>query len=434
MALTLAGGVAAAVLAGGASAQGLPPAGLGVNVPAPLLVPQPEADAVRDLDAARRAGVTRIRFVLPWRQLEPGGPGQLDTARLAVVDRFVDLARARGIEPLAVLLTTPDWARRPSTIETAPPVDAADLGRFSGRMAAHFRDRINAYQVWNEPNLVSFWGGFSDPAGYTQLLKAVHPAIKAVAPRATVLAAGVSPATDGHLSVSPVTFYAGVYAAGGKGSFDAAAAHPYTWGKPDAWTADVDGLHGLMTAYGDGAKPIWVTEDGISTAPIAPGTTEEGQRAYLLDALAKAAARPWVGPVIVYGLRDTGSPGDPFATFGLTRGDFSPKASYLALAAMVPPPVPVTPGAAPGSCRSTRRVTVTLRRLAGGERYVRVAVRVGAGRERVSRGRSLRTARVDLRGLGARRYRVRITARTARGRVVRLTRTYRACTVTTAAR
>ncbi len=433
VALSIAAAVAAATTAGGASAASFPPGGVGVNVPAPLLVPQSREDTVRDLDAAQRAGVTRVRFVLPWKQLEPTGPGQIDTAKLATVDRFVDLARARGIQPLAVLLTTPDWARRPFTIETAPPVDAADLGRFAGRMAAHFGDRIGAYQVWNEPDLLTFWGGPPDPAGYTALLKAVHPAIKAAAPNATVLAAGASPAADGLLSVSPVTFWSGVYAAGGKGSFDAAAAHPYTWGKPDAWTTDVDGLHDLMVRNGDGGKPIWITEDGISTAAAAPGTTEDGQRAYLLDAFDKARSRPWVGPVVVFGLRDTGSPGDPYATFGLLRGDFSPKPSYEALAAIQPPqPAPAAP--APTTCSSTRRVVVLLRRLPAGQRYVRVAVRIAGRPERVTTGRSLRTARVDLRGLGARRYRVRITARTAAGRTVRLTRTYRACTPAAAAR
>ncbi|MDO9409426.1 cellulase family glycosylhydrolase [Patulibacter sp.] len=425
VALSIAAIVAA--VAPAASAATFPRDGLGVNVPAPLLVPQSEADTVRDLDAAQQAGVTRVRFVLSWRQLEPGGPGLVDTGRLATVDRFVDLARARGIEPLPVLLTTPDWARRPFTIETAPPVDPADLGRFAGRMAAHFADRVGAYQVWNEPNLFAFWGGPSDPAGYTELLKAVYPAVKAVAPSAAVVTAGASPATDGLLSTSAVTYLEGIYAAGGKGFFDHAAAHPYTWGKPDAWTADVDGLHRLMVRNGDGEKRIWITEDGISTAAVAPGTTEEGQRDYLLDALAKAESRPWVGPVFVFGLRDTGGPGDPYATFGLLRGDFSPKVSYAALRAARPVPAPVVTVEGPAACRSTRRVTVTLRRLRGGERYVRVGVRVGTRAERVTAGRSLRTARVDLRGLGARRYRVRITARTTTGRVVRLTRTYRAC-------
>ncbi len=88
--------------------------------------------------------------------------------------------------------------------------------------------------------------------------------------------------------------------------------------------------------------------------------------------------------------------------------------------------------ATPKRCVSRRRVSVTLPRLRGraarADRFTRVTVKVGSRKAtttRLRRGR--RTAPVDLRGLRAGRVKVTITARTAKGRTVRLVRTYRTC-------
>ncbi len=87
--------------------------------------------------------------------------------------------------------------------------------------------------------------------------------------------------------------------------------------------------------------------------------------------------------------------------------------------------------AAPKRCKSRRNFTVTLPRLRGAarrDRYTRITVKVGKRRavtRRLKGGR--RSGRVDLRGLSAGRVKVTITGRTARGRTVRVVRTYRTC-------
>jgi plastocyanin len=108
-----------------------------------------------------------------------------------------------------------------------------------------------------------------------------------------------------------------------------------------------------------------------------------------------------------------------------------------------PAPTPSSPGApstpagsAPtaetrkGPCRSRRRFRIRLREPAGVDiKSARVVVngkRVTAVKRSVA-GRSRQTADVDLRGLRKGVYRVRITALTTRGKVLRGTRTYRTC-------
>ena len=59
-----------------------------------------------------------------------------------------------------------------------------------------------------------------NPAAYAQLLKATYPVIKAADPGATVVLGG--------LTGNDYPFLEGVYAAGGKGSFDAVGVHTDT--------------------------------------------------------------------------------------------------------------------------------------------------------------------------------------------------------------
>lgn len=68
---------------------------------------------------------------------------------------------------------------------------------------------------------------------YTELLKVAYPAIKAVQPTGTVIAAGLSPAFEHD---APPIFVNAMYAGGAKGSFDAMAMHPYVF--PGGLAAD----------------------------------------------------------------------------------------------------------------------------------------------------------------------------------------------------
>ncbi len=82
---------------------------------------------------------------------------------------------------------------------------------------------------------------------------------------------------------------------------------------------------------------------------------------------------------------------------------------------------------APKRCVSRRsfRLRLTPPR---GERFRSVTVYVGKRKARTVRGKALRSARIDLRGLPKGTVRVKVVARTARGRTVEQVRRYRTCT------
>jgi len=262
---------------------------------------------------------------------------------VALADRCVNLARSRGMDVLATLLWTPGWANGERD-QTTPPARARDYAWIARWVARHFRGRVAAWEVWNEPNDRSFWRG--NARRYVRLLRAAYPAIKAGDPGAAVVFGGVVH-NDGR-------WLAAAYAAGAKGSFDVMATHPYQ-GVGDAApeTADdgndwwlmthVPAVHELMARHGDGRKPIWFTEFGWSVHENAPGTapwrrgvTPEVQAAYLVRAIALVRSRyPYVERAFWYKDAARAGEDDVQAGYGLLRADLGPRPAYWALKALL---------------------------------------------------------------------------------------------------
>ena len=128
---------------------------------------------------------------------------------------------------------------------------------------------VHVYEVWNEPDLASFWPSGPNAAEYVQMLKAAYPAAKAADPSSTVL--------GGALSDDNYSYLQAMYAAGARGNFDAVSTHDYPNDSPDACWNDSSGrhsryafcsledVHNTMVANGDADKQMWLTEFGWST-------------------------------------------------------------------------------------------------------------------------------------------------------------------------
>ena len=306
------------------------------------------ADYSREMDAVAATGASWHRVLVDWRRAEPS-KGNYSWAE---TDKLINGASSRGLNVLANFLSTPGWAGGGWPTYTNPPRNLDDTVPFVKAFMARY-PQVTHFEIWNEPNLRIFWGGGSDPAGYTALLKKYYTTIKSVNPAATVIAAGMSPFSGG------VDYYKRMYAAGAKGYFDAAAYHPYSfpWGPdvtPNGVTETAD-LHNLMVAQGDGGKKVWLTELGTPANPtgkaVAPPalrtgiwaqwfgknnaptgrasdmTTPEVARQQTLRTLAIAAGVDWTGPAFIYTVRDSGtSSTDREQNFGaLLSNDWKPE-------------------------------------------------------------------------------------------------------------
>lgn len=293
------------------------------------------ADIDRELDAASGAGATWIRILFDWNQIEPA-EGQFDWTWL---DAVVDAAARHDLQVLGLLAYSAPWARPPGSFFTAFPINPVDYGAFASATVSRYADQISHWQLWNEPNLPQF-SGFEtvDGADYSQLLKAAYPAIKAVQPDSTVVAAALSRQLGQH---SPPAFMAQIYAAGARTMFDAAAAHPYVFpdglaADPENGWSDVGRIHDVMTAHGDRDKRVWLTEFGAPTNDTTRGgVSQEEQAQQIRSVLAAAATLPYSGPAFIYSIRDldTAKRSDRESNFGaLLTTDWTPKVSAEMLA------------------------------------------------------------------------------------------------------
>lgn len=290
-----------------------------------------QADASREIAAVGKTGASWVRVPVDWGVIE-GSRGQYNWGYL---DNLVNSAGANNLRVMGIISNTPLWARLEGAqllFPSSPPRNPSDYGAFAAAAAKRYAGRINAWEVWNEPNLPLFMGFADNKAGrYTDMLKSAYGAIKSVQPGATVIAAGLSP-LDGP--DSPPGFLQQLYDAGAGGFFDAAAAHPYVFpgglaaDSNHGWS-DVLRMRDVMNAHGDGGKKIWLTELGASTSDIpGDGVSQQEQAKQITDVLAAAAAVGWTGPAFIHAVRDldTANRNDREANFGaLLTSDWQPK-------------------------------------------------------------------------------------------------------------
>jgi hypothetical protein len=290
--------------------------------------------------------VNWVRIDLSWARFQAPGAGQFNDAYVHHVDQLVDIARARGLNVLAILWSTPSWANA-SSGTNSPPADPADYANAARWAASHFRGRIAAWEVWNEPNLSTFWTG--TPAQYVRLLQAAYPAFKAGDPDATVVFGGLSLNDDAWLAQA--------YAAGAHGFFDVMATHPYQGARDAApeypddghkyWLTHVTAIRQLMVQNGDAGKNIWFTEFGWSAYSGGVGLEQQGD--YFVRAIKFVRQNyPYVTHMFWYDDRNTASGNAWEDNLGLLNRDLSEKPAYAALKTfMTTPELPDPPAAPP---------------------------------------------------------------------------------------
>lgn len=292
------------------------------------------------LDLMAAANITWVRQFLPWDQIEPE-PGVYNWS---VWDRLIDaVAQYPTLELVAVLNNSPAWART-SPDPTAPPDDPNDFAAFVTRFAERYQDRIDHYQIWDEPNLHTAWGGLDPrPSHYLALLAPAYAAIHATDPQAHVLAAALAPTIErGPQNISDLLYLEYLYRLGGAAYTDAIAAKPYGFDHaPDDRTVADDrlnfsrivALREIMSRYGDAHTALWAASwgwnslpDDWSGSPSIWGQVSPEQRSdYTNQALIRAEHEwPWIGGMILYHWQPDAPEDDPVWGFSLLQPDGSP--------------------------------------------------------------------------------------------------------------
>jgi hypothetical protein len=289
-----------------------------------------EEVAHRDLDLMKDANFSWVKQTFAWETIEAPVKGQFDWS---IADRVVQQADESGLKLLARLSSDPDlkdkfWGGK-------PPANTANFADFAFAVASRYNCTpaavgcIQAYQVWNEPNLAREWGDNPpNPAQYAEFLRTVYAAIKRGNPNAIVVSAGMAPTGDNNAIAMPDDlFYDGMYQAMGgnsNGYFDMlgvhgagfaappeldpaeAASNPQYGGYRFFAFRHVEDIRRIMEKYGDTGKKIVLLEFGWTYDPVNPSYKWHGadagidafvQADYLKRAYQWADAnwQPWIG-------------------------------------------------------------------------------------------------------------------------------------------
>jgi len=290
-------------------------------------------------DAADAASVRWSRILVPWERVQPEGP---ESWNLAIADGIVDDEVRRGRELVGVLVNTPRWAAETADRHnTAPPrglflpiSDPQNVwASFARRVAAQYRDRIDTWIIWNEPDVTDphhagyAWSGTT--AEFVRMQRVAYQAVREGNPRARLLLPGATYWWDVRLGREQ--FLARYLAIADKDPearanghyFDAVPLQIYTdpftlFDAPRAYRSILDRY--ALT------KPIWITETNapIWDDPDRPLTrghwraTQREQAAFIVQGYALALAAG-VERISLYKMTEppTWVPG--WETYGLVR-------------------------------------------------------------------------------------------------------------------
>jgi hypothetical protein len=261
-----------------ASAKRVPSSFVGVVADGPLLN-DANVNYAKQLDTMVSGGVETLRTSFNWSGVQPYESfadvpaGQRARFRdedgvptdFSFTDRIVETAADRRMRVLPVLIAAPPWAARSAGHLYSPPSDFGAYARYAATLVRRYGPRgsfwsehpsvpripIDHWQIWNEPNLRSFWSDHPWAHDYVKLLKRARTAIKKADGHARIVLAGLPNQSWKYLSK--------IYAAGARGQFDVAAFHPFTDRVAGVKTI-LERDRKVMAAHGDRRKPLFVTE------------------------------------------------------------------------------------------------------------------------------------------------------------------------------
>ena len=293
------------------------------------------------MNSIAASGATWVRLGAQWAAAEPSSGVYSWNA----YDPAIQAAVAAGLQVLFCInggnAPLPSWAASPS----------ANLNTFASQYAAFAKAavqrysvspfNIHTYEIWNEPNLGSNWGGTASGTQYATVLKSAYSAIKTADASSFVISGGLSPAGNDGTDVSPQTFLTEMYLAGAGGYFDAVGAHPYcfpadpTDSSSASWSFFYNlpnWIYQVMVANGDGAKKVWMTEFGDPTGTDTSdgAVSVQTQAQQLTDAFNQAKQWSWAGPLFWYNWQDGTNASSIYDNFGLVDASGNPKPALSA--------------------------------------------------------------------------------------------------------
>lgn len=200
--------------------------------------------SAENLDEIRNLGLTFVRRGFAWADTEKE-KGVYDFSRY---DRLLEDTRQRGLRVLGCIAFDN---------KLYGPVREADgraaYARFAAALAARYKEHRILWEIWNEPNTMTFWGKHGKKGNteqyateYTALVKEAAPAMRKADPGCFIMGGSVSCLWPPSYLWTESCFKQGILQSG----IDAWSVHPYGFKSPEEYPENYAKVRKLMEQYG----------------------------------------------------------------------------------------------------------------------------------------------------------------------------------------
>lgn len=325
------------------------------------------------LHVSTLSGVYWVRQLITWKDLQD----ETGTIHWGELDAIVEDVHNAKMKLLLTVVQSPAWATADGSHGLPSPEHIQTFADFMGEMAERYGGKVQAYEVWNEPNLACENGGVcgqpggivAEPAYYAEVLHAVYHAVKQRDPDAIVVSGSPASTATNQLNfaINDVV-YMREMVNHPKFRADAIGVHPGNHSNPpDAlWPENpgpgpgwrnsrefyfrrIEDIRQVLVESGKDDIPLWVTEFGWATANNTPGfefgnmISFETQADWIVRAFEKARYEytHWVQAMFLWNLNfsvaSKGAYNDEMeqqASFSVMNGDWTPRPAWYAVRSM----------------------------------------------------------------------------------------------------
>ena len=214
-----------------------------------------DTDGPDDLDRVQALGMKWVRRGFMWESIERE-KGVYDFSQY---DRFVDDCEKRGLSIIGCMA----FSNKLYGHVKDEPARLA-YARFAAQLASHYRGRNIVWEVWNEPNTMTFWGRHGKKGNspqyareYTDLVRATVPAMKEANPDCVVLAGSVSNMWTESYKWMSYCFAEGMLDI----DWDIWSVHPYGVKAPEDYIEAYAHTRDLMKQAGGKTDRLWINSE-----------------------------------------------------------------------------------------------------------------------------------------------------------------------------
>jgi len=254
-------------------------------------------------------GIKHVRVLVAWNdqmQPSPSAPPSF-----AFYDRIIN-ALPSGTEAMLILTGTPSWMKNSKNwINGNPRVTFAEL--WVKKVVTRYanKNRVRAFQIWNEPNNPDFGENvtldvLNKPTNYVELLAHGYNAVKTVAPSKLVVGGATTAIAQNFPST--LNYNKAMIKAGVLSFVDVYAIHFY--GKSIERVLLPGGVAEFVNSI---KKPVWVTETG------ARGINKQLEYAERIFAFLKAKM-PGIARIYIYQFTESTPAASTYGLRNLTPG------------------------------------------------------------------------------------------------------------------